>query len=394
MKKASSGGKTQTAISGEDSPSKSDSAQDAQKPTSTQEEMRAVWVPMMSLQMEKPDEAAFQKKFDQIIKTSLEKGMNTLIVHVRPFGDALYPSEYFPWSHVVSGTQGVDPGFDPLAYMVKATHQAGMEFHAWVNPLRIQANGSPSILAQDNPYQLWQKDEKKKGWTVKTDSGIYYNPAYPDVRRYIAEGVAEIVKNYEVDGIQFDDYFYPTQDASFDADAYKSYQNTAKKNGYTALPLLEWRKANINAMVSLVYQRVKEENPKAVFGIAPQGNISNDESMGADVSIWCAAKGYIDYICPQMYVNFENQALPYESTIQTWKEMILEDSIDFYVGLAVYKAGSAVDNGTWEKSDDILARQVMAGREIDCDGFMFYSWDYLDTEQTEAEMENVMKVLD
>lgn len=389
-------GPTETAQETETASSKNSSSEreaPAVAETSAAEEMRGVWVPMMSLQMEKPGEEAFQKKFDNIIQVAQEKGMNALIVHVRPYGDALYPSEYFPWSHIVSGTQGVDPGFDPLAYMVEATHQAGMEFHAWVNPLRIQSGDAPSILSQDNPYHQWKGDEAKKGWTVKTDSGIYYNPAYEGVRSYIAEGVAEIVRNYDVDGVQFDDYFYPTQDASFDKAAYEAYTATSKKAEDAVLSLEDWRKANINALVSLVYQKIKAENPEVVFGISPQGNLSNDEKMGADVATWCAAKGYLDYICPQMYVNFENDALPFTSTLETWKSLIQEDSIELYVGLAAYKAGSDVDDGTWKNADDILARQVSAGRELDCSGFLFYSWDYLDTQQTQAEMENVMKVL-
>lgn len=389
-------GPTETAQETETASSKNSSSEreaPAVAETSAAEEMRGVWVPMMSLQMEKPGEEAFQKKFDNIIQVAQGKGMNALIVHVRPYGDALYPSEYFPWSHIVSGTQGVDPGFDPLAYMVEATHQAGMEFHAWVNPLRIQSGDAPSILSQDNPYHQWKGDEAKKGWTVKTDSGIYYNPAYEGVRSYIAEGVAEIVRNYDVDGVQFDDYFYPTQDASFDKAAYEAYTAASKKAGDAVLSLEDWRKANINALVSLVYQKIKAENPEVVFGISPQGNLSNDEKMGADVATWCAAKGYLDYICPQMYVNFENDALPFTSTLETWKSLIQEDSIELYVGLAAYKAGSDVDDGTWKNADDILARQVSAGRELDCSGFLFYSWDYLDTQQTQAEMENVMKVL-
>lgn len=360
---------------------------------SVDEEMWAVWVPFMSLQTEEKGEKAFQENFDKIVQTSAEKGMNTLIVHVRPFGDALYPSEYFPWSHVVGGTQGVNPGYDPLEYMVEATHKAGMEFHAWVNPLRVQSQKTPSILSEDNPAQKWSKEEGKENWVLKTDSGTYYNPGVEEVRSYIAEGVAEIVRNYEVDGVQFDDYFYPTQDTGFDKSTYEAYCKEAEKGGYASLSQSEWRTANINALVSLVYQKIKAEKPEVVFGISPQGNLSNDKAMGADVATWCAAKGYVDYICPQMYVNFENDALPFTETIATWKSLLLEDSIQFYIGLAVYKAGSDVDDGTWEKSDDIIAKQVMAGRDIDCDGFMFYSYDYLDTEQTQKEMENVMKVL-
>ena len=117
-------------------------------PTAADSEMKAVWVPYMSLDMSREadqSEAGFQKKFDEIVAGAKEKGMNALIVQVRPFGDALYDSELFPWSSILSGTQGVDPGYDPLEYMVSASHKAGLEIHAWVNPLRIQIKNSPSI---------------------------------------------------------------------------------------------------------------------------------------------------------------------------------------------------------------------------------------------------------
>lgn len=358
------------------------------------EEMRAVWVPFMSLDMSREEdkgEKAFQAKFDSIVSGAKECGMNALIVHVRPFGDSLYPSDYFPWSHIVGGTQGVNPGYDPLQYMVEACHKAGLEFHAWVNPLRVQTSGTPSILAENNPYNTWKNDEKKKGWIVETSSGKYYNPAYPEVRRLIADGVKEIVEKYEVDGVQFDDYFYPTEDASFDESAYSAYCETAKKNG-TPLSLSEWRKANINALVSLVYSEVKSTRSTAVFGIAPQGNIQNDLKMGADVYSWCSTQGYLDYICPQLYVNFENTVLPFDTAAETWKSIVTNQNIKLYLGLAVYKAGSDADEGTWKKSSDILAKQVLLGRETDCDGFMFYSWDYLNKEETKEEVQNVIKL--
>lgn len=125
----------------------------------SEDEMRAVWVPYMSLDMSQESyrsEAAFQQKFDTIVEEAKQCGMNALVVHVRPFGDALYPSNYFPWSHIVGGHRGRDPGYDPLEYMVEATHKAGMEFHAWINPLRIQSGGdTPSTLAAEQQlYRL------------------------------------------------------------------------------------------------------------------------------------------------------------------------------------------------------------------------------------------------
>jgi uncharacterized lipoprotein YddW (UPF0748 family) len=358
-------------------------------------EMRAVWVPFMSLDMSKEEdksEKAFQKKFDTIISNAKSCNMNTLIVHVRPFGDALYKSSYFPWSHIVGGTQGVNPGYDPLAYMVSASHKAGMKLHAWVNPLRIQISGTPSILAQGNLYNTWKSDASKSGWVVDSGDGKYYNPAYSQVRKLIADGAKEIAQNYDVDGIQFDDYFYPTQDSVFDKTAYDSYCSSASKSG-TPLSLAEWRRANINALVSLVYSEIKSVKPSAAFGIAPQGNVQNDLNMGADVNAWCSTQGYIDYICPQLYVNFDNPVLPYNTAVQSWRKLVTNANTKLYFGLAVYKAGSDVDSGTWKKSDNILAQQVDMGRKTSCDGFMFYSYDYLNSSQTKEEVQNVMKVL-
>lgn len=359
------------------------------------QEMRAVWVPYMSIDMSREEdksEAAFKKKFDAIVAGAKEYQMNTLIVHVRPFADSLYPSQYFPWSHLTGGTQGVNPGYDPMKYMVEATHKAGMEFHAWINPLRVQISGTPSILAQTNPYTLWKNDSTKSGWIVQSGDGLYLNPAYPQVRKLVADGAQEIAKKYDVDAIQFDDYFYPTQEASFDETAYTAYAQQAQKSG-TALSLMDWRRANINALIAQTYQEIKSAKPSVQFGIAPQGNIENNLKIGADVAAWCSVKGYVDYICPQLYVNFENPVLPFDAAAQTWKKMVTNPDIKFYLGLAVYKAGSDADEGTWKKSSNILAEQVSLGRRTKCDGFMFYSWDYLNKPETQEEVQNVIKLL-
>lgn len=373
------------------------SATESFVPVMEADEMKAVWVPYMSLDMSRASdqsETAFQQKFDAIVTGAKNKGMNALIVQVRPFGDALYPSERFPWSGILTGTQGVNPGYDPLAYMVTATHQQGLQFHAWVNPLRIQVKNSPSILATDNPYNLWKADPEKSDWTLDwaETSGKYYNPAKEAVRQYIADGISEIVQKYPVDGIQFDDYFYPTTSSEFDKSSYEEYCKSVE-TGTTPLALLEWRTSNINALVSLVYQEIKAVNPEVVFGISPQGNIQNDENMGADVRTWCSTSGYLDYICPQLYVNFENAYLPFDQAAKTWRDLVTNDEVKLYYGIGVYKAGSDVDQGTWKNADDILARQVTLGRELNGDGFMFYSYDYLENPYTKTEVENVMKIL-
>lgn len=362
--------------------------------TIPQKEMRAVWVPYMSLAMSgeaDQSQAAFQKKFDSIVANAKAKGMNTLIVHVRPFGDALYESAYFPWSHIMTGVQGVHPGYDPLAYMVKAAHKEGMQLHAWLNPLRIRTNKTPEALAQSNPHNRWQL-EGLSGRTVTLDTGVYYNPAYPEVTQLIVDGVKEIVRNYQVDGIHFDDYFYPTESSIFDTGSYGAYVAEAKKKG-DAMDLLEWRRSNINKLVSSVYSAIKQENPDIVFGISPQGNVQNDLRMGADVVAWSSTAGYVDYICPQLYVNFDNPILPFDQGARQWRDMVTANGVKLYYGLAVYKAGSDVDDGTWKKSSDILKKQIELGRSIGGQGFMFYAYDHLNAEQSREEVQNAMKVL-
>lgn len=358
-------------------------------------EMMAVWVPYMSLSVEdNPSQEAFEKKFDEIVETSKQHNMNTLIVHVHPFGDALYPSKYYPWSHILTGTQGKDPGYDPLKYMVEASHKAGLEFHAWINPLRIKVSDTPKALSSDNAYNKWKNDKDKSNddYVLDWDGDLYFNPAYPEVRKYIIDSVAEIVENYAVDGIHFDDYFYPTSDVEYDKDSYNAY---TKSLGEDSTPLTQnaWRTANINALVSGVYSTVHSKSGHTVFGISPQGNIENDIGMGADVYSWGKTDGFVDYICPQIYVSFDHPLLPFDGTADEWRQLVKNKNVSLYIGLAVYKAGSDADEGSWEGSKDILKKEIEYGRELKADGFMLYSYDYLVHDQTKDEIENVMKVI-
>lgn len=348
-----------------------------------EKELAGVWVPYMSLDTAEHTQKAFEENFQSIAREAKEMGLNALFVHVRPFSDALYPSALFPWSHLLTGEQGKNPGFDPLAFMVDCAHSLGLEFHAWINPLRVKTAETPKALAANNPYSVLQADCPY--YFMEWEGGVYLDPAYPYVRSLIADGAAEIAEKYEVDGIHFDDYFYPAEDASLDSEAYALYMETVE----TPLPLLEWRRANISALVAEVYAKVKKARPQAVFGISPQGNIENDENMGADVQAWCASPGYVDYICPQLYYSFENEALGYAEALAQWQALPRHENLALYAGLALYKAGTDADGGTWLLSDDIIRRQIEAARASQCSGVVLYSAQYLHTEQTQAEVANL-----
>lgn len=352
-----------------------------------EKELAGVWVPYMALETEEHTQESFEENFKAITTSAKEKGLNALFVHVRPFCDALYPSKLYPWSHVLTGEQGQDPGFDPLKFMVEYAHSQQMEFHAWLNPLRVKTAETPGELSADHPYVSLKADSPY--YFMEYQGGVYLDPAYPYVRALIAQGAAEIVTGYDVDGIHFDDYFYPSQDETLDSEAYGLYVQTVE----TPLPLLEWRQSNISAMIEEVYEAVKKAGPETVFGISPQGNIENDLEIGANVKAWCAIPGYVDYLCPQLYYSFENPALGYSKALEEWTNLPKHPGLKLYAGLALYKAGSDADQGTWQLSDDIISRQIQAAREVQCSGVVLYSSQYLTGEQTEQEVKNAMAAL-
>ncbi len=358
---------------------------------SNEEEMRAVWIPFMTLDMNKEfSEDLFKSKYKDLVKKAKENKMNTLVVHVHSHGDAMYPSKIFPWSHILKGEQGQDPNFDPLKFMIDETHNEGMEFHAWINPLRIRSNGKPDKFSENNPYVIYEKENNN--YFIYSNGDIYYNPAYSEVRKLIIDGVKEIVSNYDVDAIHFDDYFYPKGALDIDKAAYDDYTKSFT-DGSIPLDLIKWRMGNINTLISGTYVAIKSINPNVKFGISPAANLDNLSEMGVDAESWGSLSGYVDYLCPQIYYSFENPALPFEKAANDWKKIVTCESIKVYMGLSLYKAGSDADDGTWKNSDDILKKQIEYGRNLGYNGFMLYSIDYLDKDNTKQEVENVLKVI-
>lgn len=363
----------------------------AQNSPATQDEaeMRGMWVSYISLDMNGTDysEKSFTDKFLKITATAKEYGCNALFVHTRPFCDAMYKSEIFPSSHVLWGKQGSKTTYDALEIMCKICKENNLQLHAWINPYRVKSEGSSFELSQNNPYIM----DSSIG--VEYNGAVFLNPAKKDTRKLIVEGVAEIIENYDVDGIHFDDYFYPTSDENFDKAEYNQYLKSCKSES-DALPLTEWRKSNVNMLISEVYRKIKETAPNVKFGISPQGNIENDLNMGADVKSWVECIGYVDYICPQLYYSLENPALGFKSGLKSWLEFKPHTNLKFYVGLGVYKAGSDEDEGTWLLSDNILSQELEIIRKNKSDGYILYDYEAIISEKAKTEMTNFKKKLD
>lgn len=298
-----------------------------------------------------------------------DAGISAVIVQVKPAADALYPSIHAPWSEYLTGIQGKSPGYDPLEFMIEETHSRGMEFHAWFNPFRVTTGTNKTDkLASNNIAKL------KPEWVTEYDNKLFLNPGLPEVRTYVKNTVLEVVKNYDVDAIHFDDYFYPYPDSKKndfpDESIYKKYGKAYKNKA-------DWRRHNINAMIKDISISIKSEKPNVKFGISPFGvwrnasvspkgsdtraSITSYDTLYADTRYW-AYTGWIDYIVPQIYWNIGFAAADYEKTLKWWVKEMDGKPVDLYVGQALYKVGTA--EGTWQDPDE-LPKQILMNRQYD-----------------------------
>lgn len=358
-------------------------AQGTEKNDSPQsaEYVKAVWMTYYELSSftQDNDEQEFKKQISKAFKELESNGFNRVTVQVRPFADAFYKSDYFPVSAYCFKSQGSELLYDPLAIMTDAAHKYGLSIEAWINPYRVSSSTDFSELSDKNKAVEWKDTDN----LIVCDSGIYFNPASSEVTKLICNGVREIVENYQVDSICFDDYFYPDTDKSIDESSYKTYTENSGE-----LSLEDWRRENVSNMVKEVYSTVKSVNENITFGISPASDIENDrDRLYADVEKWCTSEGYIDYICPQIYFGFLNENRPFMKTTKNWIQM---SDCTMYVALPLYKAGKedefAGDSGINEFVDNnnIIARQVTYLSKLESvKGFYIFSYSSLkDNDET------------
>ena len=348
---------------------------------------KAVWLsqydmsPLYLNDGKQRDKDDFLALLKVVIDHVVSDGYNTIIVQVRPFADSIYPSEYYPVSSYVSGAYGTENIYDPFTLIVSVAKEQGLSVHAWINPMRAMKTDEIEAVPDQYPIKQWYYDETKRDDYLIAVNGRYYlNPAHEEVRDLIASGASEICRNYEIDGIHIDDYFYPTTDTSFDAISYNAY----KQNGGTK-SLADFRYDNINQMVRSLYQAIKTEDPSLLFGVSPAGNINTTyTNLYTDVYTWCSNEGYLDYICPQIYFGLEHQTFDFKKVYNTWKSIIKNDNIKLYVGMTLGKAQSGFDNyaGTgkneWQDNKDVLKRCLeYLQTQKSCKGIVMFCYQYM-----------------
>ena len=352
---------------------------------------KAVWIAYYELSefTKGKSEYEFEQKINDEFSKLSSYGFNTVTVQIRPCADAFYLSEYFPSSIYFNGLQGGEMLYDPLEIMCSVAQKYKLNIEAWINPYRVSQDDDYTKLSSDN-FAV-----KNKKMTKVVDGKIYFNPAYDKVTDLIVNGVKEIVKNYTISAIHFDDYFYPTQSKNFDKKEYKKYGGD--------LSLTDWRRQNVTNMVKRVYEGIKTVNKSVEFGISPASNIENDKNnLYADVETWVKNR-YVDYICPQVYFGFKNVYQPFMFTVKKWVKLCENTDVDLYIGLPLYKANTkdkyAAENdksiiNEFKINNDIISRQITYISKIDkIKGYYIFSFSQLTSENAKEEVSNMLKVM-
>ncbi len=314
--------------------------------------------------------ATVRTKIDALFDELAGLGTNTVYFHVRANSDAYYDSDYFNAYTATKTLLG--KGFDPFAYAVESAHARGLKIEAWFNPYRIglDKDGTRKMCSD------WFSRTNTAGTTT-----YYYIPSRESVKTLIVNGVKEVVDKYDIDGVQFDDYFYPTGTMSTSAESFEVSDYNAYKNAGGTLSLEDWRRMHVSDLVARVYA-VTHTRDNCVFGISPAGDhLKTYSSMYGDVYTWMKYPGYIDYIAPQLYFGFNNAYSPFTETQTEWEDLPRRKGLSMVAGLAFYKTGMVKDSnaGTagqyeWANNNDIMSRQINQTKSIGWDGAAFFSY--------------------
>ncbi|MDD3469017.1 MAG: family 10 glycosylhydrolase [Thermoguttaceae bacterium] len=351
-------------------------------------EVRGAWVATVSNinWPSKPglSDAEQQAEAVQILEQAQTMGLNLVVFQVRPAGDAFYPSKFFPWSKYLTGVQGQKaPGYDPLRFWIEQSHRRGIALHAWINPYRISTGGA----VKDSATGEWKADLsgfceghpalKHPDWVVPyADGKMYFDPGNPAARKYILDAAMEIVKNYDVDGIHMDDYFYPYP--KNDANGKRIEFGDAKtfaKYGKKFDSIHDWRQDNVSVLLRELHKKIQRASTaehEIVFGVSPfaiwrnrSGDPRGSETSGlascdaiyADSLTW-VENGYIDYITPQVYWAFETKAAPYDKVADWWIALCRKHpQVKLVIGMGAHRIGTGGEDDPWQMPDQ-FSRQL------------------------------------
>lgn len=351
---------------------------------SQQDSFMGIWITYSELAEAATDD--FKECFTSMVDNSYNLGATDLFVHVRAMSDSVYPSAYYP---LCSWAQGLD--FDALGFMIETCHQKGIRFHAWINPYRISSSKNElSLIPENSPAH------SLSNCLGATEQGLYFDPSKAQVRKLVIDGIREILSRYSVDGIHFDDYFYPTDSPAFDLYSYNAYCAETEN----PLPLAFWRKTNVNLLVSGVCSAVNNCDAPIEFSVSPAADIEkNENALYADIDYWCNS-GYLDKVIPQLYFGFSypDERFCFKRLLNDWINYVGNSGVELCIGLAPYKldTDSPADCQEWRNGTEIVANQIELIKENPAvSGAVLFSYSYLfsEDENLDIQKNNIKKAI-
>lgn len=324
-----------------------------------------------------------------LLDLAVERRLNTVFLQVRPTADAMWPSPYEPWSKYLSGEQGADPGWDPLGFAVTEAHARGLGLHAWFNPYRVANHDDPAQLVPGHPAR------RHPDWVVPYGGKLYYNPGLPQVRRFVQDAMFDAVERYDIDGVHWDDYFYPYPVAGeeFDDDAaYEEHGGDFDDRG-------DWRRHNIDQLVRETAGRLRRTKPAVPFGISPFAvwrNRDSDEKgsdttagvetyddLYADTRRWVRER-WIDYVVPQVYWHIGFEPADYATLVPWWSEVAQGSGVDLYIGEAVYKVADPAQPEQWHDPGELSGHLTFCRDYPQVKGNVFFSANHVSADRIGA----------
>jgi uncharacterized lipoprotein YddW (UPF0748 family) len=365
----------------------------ATNPATPKRQFRAMWIASVTnidwptkASQTAPDRVAAQKaEYLAWLDLAQRLHHNAVVVQVRPTADAFWPSPYEPWSEYLTGVRGQDPGWDPLAFLVEESHKRDLEFHAWFNPYRVSmpdpgAGADISKLAPGHPVR--EHPEWALAYPVNAaGSRLYYNPGIPEVRQFVQTAMLDAVRKYDVDGVHFDDYFYPYPAAGQDFPDDATF--AAYNRGFA--DKADWRRDNINLLIQEFGAAVKAIKPWVKFGVSPFGiwrNRSADplgsdtagsqsyDIISADTRKWVKEE-WIDYIVPQIYWSIGFTVADYAKLVPWWSDVVTGTDVQLYIGEADYKIAMNADTN-WNDPREMTDHLAFA-KDYNVDGHVHFS---------------------
>ena len=360
------------------------------------EKIYAVWLSYSEIGslVKGKTEAEYNEGIENILSVLKENKINTVFYQCRAFCDSFYKSNIFPVSKYINA-QNKSLNYDPFEIFLEKAKLYGIAVHCWVNPYRISYDSKIENLSENSPAKKLYKENKSS--LIICEKGIFLNPAHPESRRLVLDGIREILNKYKVCGIHFDDYFYPEVKEIDDKKSYKEYKN---KGG--ELSMEDWRSENVNALISSVYSLVKSTDDNLLFSVSPSADIEKCRNIFyCDVEKWCREEGFADFLIPQIYYGFENESMPFSDVMREWENIARESKVQLVCGLGAYKCGKADEfagkgKNEWKENVNILSRQYEQLLKSQVwQGFSLFSYSFCFGDNvTQISKKEIKKLLD